>query len=312
MLYRIFLILSILLNIYLLYVLILFRKGAGYITDVLADIRNSWFSRRIHIGSRFLSLDKLSTELNLLMDRFQNIMEEKEKLEVSHKQLISNISHDIRTPLTSLLGFVEVLQNNGALDSRERKEYLDIIHSKGLILYKMIQEFFELSRLESDDMEILVERTDLPEVVREEVASFYHEFAANHIAPVLSIPDMPLYVSGNDYCLRRILQNLISNVVKYGKDGGVIGIAVREETDRVWVDIWDKGKGIPGHDMPHLFNRLYVRESSGNGKIHGSGLGLVITKQLLEKLNGEITVSSEPNSRTTFSFSLKKYSGSSN
>jgi len=297
---------SIVLNIFLAYKVVMNRKGTGYIVSVLEDIRNLNSARRIHVGLKYKSLKRLSTELNMLFDKFMNALDEKQMLEVSHKLLISNISHDIRTPLTSLLGFIEVLKRDDKLTSQERKDYLDIIHTKGQFLYKMIQDFFELSKLESDDTEIKLEKMDLLDVVSEVLASFYQDFAINGITPEIQLPDGPLHVWGNNAMVERVLQNLITNALKYGSSGGIIGITVRKDDDRSWVDIWDNGQGIPEKDIPFLFNRLYTVETSRNDKLRGSGLGLAIAKQLVERHKGEIRVVSIPDERTTFSFCLQK------
>ncbi len=307
MLLKGFLIFSGILNLYLLYKIIGYIKGTGFIVSLLSEIRNAGFNSRIHIGNRYKSLGKLSAELNMLMDRFQSALEDKQKLEVSHKQLISNISHDIRTPLTSLLGFVEVLQNSNTLSIEEQKDYLNIIHTKGQSLYKMIQDFFELSKLESEDMEIQMDKVDLADLVKEVLAAFYQDFVMNGTTPEIKLPEHAVYVRGNSACLERVLQNLISNALKYGQDGGVIGVTLREEADKVWIDVWDKGKGIPENDLPFVFNRLYTIEASRNAKMRGSGLGLAISKQLVEKQNGKITVTSDPGIKTTFSFFLMKF-----
>lgn len=304
---RVFLLLSIILNIFLIYKIVVEKKGISYITSVLTEILNSGSNRRINIGFRYKSLEKMSTELNILMDRFQNTIEKKQRLELSHKQLIANISHDIRTPLTSMLGFVEVLQNSDGISSEEKKDYLDIIHSKGESLYKMIQEFFELSKLESEDTDIRLEKIDLADSVKEVMASFYQDFVLNKITPEIKLPDDPVYVWGNEVSIERIIHNLLSNALKYGKDGGIIGISIHEDNEKAWVDVWDNGHGIQEKDIPFVFNRLYTAEVSRNGKMHGTGLGLAIAKELVEKQNGEISVSSTPNERTVFSFCLIKY-----
>jgi signal transduction histidine kinase len=302
-----FLLVSISLNIYLFYKTIIGKRGIIYITTNLIEIRNSGFSRRINIGFRFKALEKVSTELNVLMDKFQSTLEEKQRLELSHKQLIANISHDIRTPLTSLLGFVEVLQKNENISLKEQKDYLDIIHSKGQSLYNMIQDFFELSKLESEDTIIKLEKINLVDTVKEVIASFYQDFVINKIAPEIQLPQEEVYVWGNEASIERVLHNLISNVLKYGSDGEIIGISIRIEASEVWVDIWDKGKGILEKDLPFLFNRLYTTEVSRNEKLRGNGLGLAIAKQLVEKQNGEIRVSSIPGEKTIFSFYLIRF-----
>ncbi|MDF2987692.1 MAG: histidine kinase, partial [Eubacterium sp.] len=267
------LLLSVVANIYFLYKSAFIKKGISQITDILVEIRSSGFGRRIHIGNQYKSLETLGSELNILMDKFQNTIEEKQKLELSHKQLITNISHDIRTPLTSLLGFVEVLQKNRDMGAEEQKEYLNIISSKGQFLYKMIQEFFELSRLEAGDVDIKLEKLCLTDIVSDVIAAYYEEFVSAGITPEIRIPDQPVYVWGHVESTERVLNNLISNALKYGKDGGVAGISVTEENGKVWVQVWDKGAGIPEHDLPFIFNRLYTAEASRSQKLRGTGLG---------------------------------------
>lgn len=301
------LILSILLNMILALRIIVNKKGTEYIAEVLSDISNFRSNRRIHIGLKYKSLKEISNELNILLDKFQSTLDEKRTLEIAHKQLISNISHDIRTPLTSLLGFVEVLQKGDDISSAEQKDYLDIIQTKAQSLYKMIQDFFELSKLESEDTAIRLVKTGLTDIVEEVIAAYYQDFVLNGITPEIQLPQHPIYVWGDRISLQRILHNLISNAVKYGKDGGITGISVREEADRVWIDVWDRGNGIPGQDLPFVFNRLYTSEVSRNSNMHGTGLGLAIAKQLVEKQNGEIVVSSIPGEKTVFSFCLIKY-----
>ncbi len=301
---KVLLSISIALNLFFLYKTFINRKGIRYITAVLTEIHKYGFGRRVHIGMQYKNLGEISAEINMLLDRFQAAMEEKQTLELSHRQLISNISHDIRTPLTSLLGFVEVLQGNQDISLQEQKEYLDIIHSKGQSLYKLIQEFFELSKLESEDAEIKLEKLDLIDIVKEVIASFYQDFVINGVTPEIQLPEDKIYVRGNRAGIERILQNLLSNALKYGSSGGVIGILIREDADRKWVDIWDNGQGIPEKDIPFIFNRLYTAEPSRNEKMRGSGLGLAISKQLAEKQSGGITISSTPGERTTFSFYL--------
>jgi len=302
-----FLLISICLNISLFCKTIIGKRGINYITTILVEIRNSGFSRRINIGSRYKALEEMSTELNVLLDKFQSTLEEKQMLELSHKQLIANISHDIRTPLTSLLGFIEVLQKSENISLEEQKDYLNIIHSKGQSLYNMIHDFFELSKLESEDTVIILKKIDLVDTIKEVIASFYQDFVLNKMTPEINLFEEPVYVWGNDASIERVLHNLISNALKYGRDGGIIGVSIRIEINKVWVDIWDKGNGISEKDLPFLFNRLYTAEVSRNDKLRGTGLGLAIVKQLVEKQNGEISVSSIPNQKTMFSFCLIKF-----
>ena len=296
---------SIILNVYLIYKFLILNNRLALITDILTEIRSSGFVRRIHMGNSSRALRELSSHLNYLMDKFQNIIEQKQKLELAHKKLISNISHDIRTPLTSMLGFVEVLQKNDNIDLTEQKEYLHIINSKGQSLYNLIQDFFELSRLEAEDVEIKLEKVDLVEILADTIASFYEKFNSAEITPEISLPTEHIFVWGHVPSIERILNNLLSNALKYGTDGGAIGISLTEEKDKAVVSVWDNGRGIPEGDLPFVFNRLYTVENSRNDKLRGSGLGLAIVKQLVEKQNGSVTVISNAG-KTVFSFSLIK------
>lgn len=307
MLIKILLIISVILNAILIYNRIAIKRGINYITTALTEIRKLDFSRRINVGLKYKALGNMSAELNILMDKFQDVLDEKNRLELSHKQLITNISHDIRTPLTSLLGYVEALQKSENITLNERKDYLDIIQSKGQVLYKMIQEFFELSKLEAEDTVIKLQKTDVISIIKEVIASFYEEFVINGITPEIQLPKEAVFVWGEELSIQRIIQNLISNSLRYGSDGGKIGISLKEDMDKVWVEVWDNGKGIPEKDIQFLFDRLYTAEISRNGKMHGNGLGLAITKQLTIKQKGEIFVSSIPGEKTAFYFYLLKF-----
>ena len=145
------------------------------------------------------------------------------------------------------------------------------------------------------------------ETVSEVIAAFYHDFLINKITPKIQLPEESLFVWGNAASIERVLHNLISNALKYGKDGGIIEISIREDSEKVWVDILDKGKGISEQDLPFLFNRLYTTEVSRNNQMRGNGLGLAIAKQLIEKQNGKIYVTSTPSEKTVFSFFLIKF-----
>jgi len=304
--FYIFIFVSILLNIYLFSKITIVKSGISKVTDVLKSNRSGDFNRRLHMGKRDKSLEELSTELNMLMDSFNDIIDKKQHLEKTHKQLISNISHDIRTPLTSLLGYVEVLRKEKGISAEEKEKYLEIIESKGQLLYRLIQEFFQLSKLESEDTPLRFEKHNLAEKVRDVAASFYHDIVKAQVIPEIQVPEEPVYVWGDGTSMERILQNLISNALKYGKDGGVIGIKLRQEQKKVWVDVWDCGQGIPEKDIKYIFDRLYTAEPSRNEGLRGSGLGLAITKKLIEKQGGEIFASSMPGERTVFSFYIIK------
>lgn len=276
------------------------------VTRVTEEIRAGNLNQRYRVRTTQKDLEGLGGSLNRLVDHFQTEFERTRFLEEERKRMVANISHDLRTPLTSLLGYLEALHHDETLTPEERETFLDIAAQKGNALLVVLRDFFELAKLEANDAIIEIQRTNLAGIVPEVLVGFYPDFVEAGITPAVQIPHDPLYVRGDPDHLRRILNNLLANALRYGKDGQAIGVTLREEPDLVWVDVWDRGKGIPAPDLPHVFERLYTGETSRNTALQGSGLGLTITKSLIEKQGGRITVSSTPNEITVFSFCLPK------
>lgn len=220
--------------------------------------------------------------------------------------MISNISHDLRTPLTSMLGYIEMLQNDTSLTLNEKKEYLEVIENKGETLRNLIDEFFKLSKIDSDDIKLEIKKIDITEVIRQCLISFLKDFESKEINPVIQIPEKEIYIDADEKSILRILQNIIGNSLKYGNSGKVIGIRLKENKDKVTIEIWDKGKGIKKEDLPYIFKRLYTVEQSRNSNLKGSGIGLTIVKKLVEKHNGTVEVESIPYEKTTFKVTLLK------
>jgi signal transduction histidine kinase len=279
------------------------KKDVAKTIQAAKGIRAGNWNMRCRLGTTRKDMLELGGEMNRLADFFQASIERTQLLEEDRKRMISNISHDLRTPLTSLLGYIEALRQDESLTEKERAAFLGIASEKGAALLKRMQAFFDLSRLEeTEDVEL--QKVDVAELARTVLLDFYPEFTESGITPTASIPESPMYVQGNADCLRRILNNLISNALRYGGDGKEIGIAVRKDAKKGFVDVWDHGKGISPENLPHIFERLYTAEASRNAALRGTGLGLTIAKNLIQKQGGNITVESIPNEKTIFSFWL--------
>ncbi|CAI6084244.1 sensor histidine kinase [Cohnella sp. JJ-181] len=270
------------------------------------EIRAGNLNLRYRLHAPHPAVEDLSGELNRLIDYFQQTTERTQILEDERKRMIANLSHDLRTPLTSLLGYVEALRSDPSLTEDERRGFLGIAADKGGALLERLQSFFELARLEADDAPSELRRLNLTDTVQEVLLGFYPDFQKAGIEPAVRFPDGPLFAMADRGALRRILENLMSNALRYGRDGGEIGVAVREEAEFAWVDVWDRGRGIPAADMPRVFERFYTGEDSRNASLRGTGLGLAIARNLTDKQGGRIEVSSEPGEKTVFSFSLRK------
>ncbi|MFL0251850.1 sensor histidine kinase [Clostridium neuense] len=277
------------------------------INKTLSLIRKGNFNARLRFYSGDRRIKELGINMNAIMEEFQEIYDKKEYLEESRKRMIANISHDLRTPLTSVLGYLEAVKKDENLSLEEKNKYWGIAYSKAKKLYLLLEDFFQMSKLDAGDIAIKKEKVNLTDTVKEAIASFYNEFVNKGIEPSIELPKEDLFVLADVKAVDRILFNLLSNAFRYGTDGKVIGIKIRKEKLNAWVEVWNMGKNIPEKDIPYVFDRLYTAESSRNEEVKGSGLGLAIVKSLVEKLNGEVSVCSNKNERTTFSFSLPLY-----
>lgn len=248
----------------------------------------------------------LLNELNKLLEHNQTIRAAHNQTEDSMRRMLSNISHDLKTPLTVVMGYIEMITADSTLSKEETDVLLKKVHSKTVEVLNLMNKFFNLARLESGDIDIPLTRVNINEICRKNILTYYEVLAARGFTVKLDIPEEPLYVLGNEEELERILNNLLSNSIRYGSDGLVIGLTVRSTSDMIYVDVWDKGKGINEFDQNRIFERMYTLEDSRNKLYQGSGLGLTITKRLIEQLGGEITLQSKPFERTIFTFSLKR------
>lgn len=283
----------------LLIIIINLNKKINDIYKTLKIVEDGNFNIRIKMQNTNKNLKNLMESINNLLDEFQSTYKLNKEYQIERKKMITNISHDLRTPLTSLLGYVEVIKYNDNLSKEEQEEYISIIESKGNNLRNLMDEFFELSKLEANDIELKKEKFNLSEIIRQSIILFYNDFNKIGINPIIDIPKEDIYMIGDKKAIERIINNLISNAIKYGCDGKNIGINLKCNKN-IQIIVWDEGKGIPKEDLQLVFQRLYTLEKSRNKNFQGSGLGLTIVKKLVELQMGTIVVRSVPNKKTEF------------
>jgi signal transduction histidine kinase len=255
----------------------------------------------------------LIVKINKLIERLQKTNDHNQRSEEAKKKMISNISHDLRTPLTSMLGYLELIledrnieDRRKALSEKKKEEYLRIVYNKGNYLYDLMEEFFQVSKLDSNDMRLEMKKINISEVIRENIISFFNEIQKLDIQPEINIPDEDFYVLGDEKALNRIFTNLINNALKHGIKATIIGVKLNCDEKNIIIDIYDNGAGIPDNEINYVFDRLYIVEKSRSLNTKGSGLGLTIVKKLVEALGGKITVSSSPFEKTTFTVVLPR------
>lgn len=247
----------------------------------------------------------LTDTFNQMADRLLAQMEELKRTDAMRRELIANISHDLRTPLATLQGYLETLQFKGArLAAEQKSTYLAVALKQSEQLSKLVSKLFELAKLDSEKVTILPEPFVLEDLVQDVVQEF--ELAASNkgIGIECDLPDELPLVRADIGLIERVLRNLIENSMCYTPAGGRIRISLTPEKQRVTVQVSDTGHGIDAKDLPRIFDRFYRGEKSRTDSSGNAGLGLAIAKRILELHDSSIAVSSAPGQMTTFSFAL--------
>lgn len=234
----------------------------------------------------------------------QREYEEKERYEKRRKELISNLSHDLRTPLSSVLGYSEMLKSGIYDDEAEQRQYIDIIYRKAVYMEKLLSELLEYSRLELGTIRLQKQKMDITELVREILIEYYPEMEKKHYELVLEIPDEPIIGTWDKEKIGRSLRNLIDNALKYGMDGKRLRISVEKKEKQVYVEIQDFGKGIPQKEIPHVTEQFYRADHARNSKQGGMGLGLFIVEEIIKLHNGSFYIESKEQQGTKIGVGL--------
>jgi len=270
------------------------------ITGKISNIIEQETAEKVLVPTGQDTIRQLLIQINRLLDYNQKIIADYARAKDSQKKMISNMSHDLKTPLTVILGYTEKLNQGKMVLDQEGKEVITRLNEKVNSLIALLNQFFDLIRIESEDYDFPLSKISLSEVCRQSVLEFYDLLLSKGLRVELDIPERPYYILGNEHALHRILSNLISNSIRYGSDGGVFGLTVREEGEFVAVDVWDRGKGIAEVHQERVFDRLYTLDDARNPQFQGSGLGLSISKRLTEGMKGTIRLQSKPFEKTTF------------
>jgi two-component system phosphate regulon sensor histidine kinase PhoR len=222
---------------------------------------------------------------------------------------VANVSHELRTPLASLIGFVETLQGPAADDPPAQQRFLEIMAEQGARMNRLIDDLLSLSRIELTEHQVPSEPLDLTKLVRRMVAGFEPRLAERKVQLALRIEDDLPVVAGDADQMAQVLQNLLDNGLKYGRDGGVLGldIAVAQPGNRwpsrrgIVVAVADQGTGIPKEDLPRLTERFYRVDKGRSRAVGGTGLGLAIVKHIVNRHRGQLLIESEVGKGTTVS-----------
>ena len=274
------------------------QKQLKEISQKLEKIQDTDSDENIMMFTDEQALMELLVQINRLLENQRKMKVDYRRSQISAKKMLSNISHDIKTPMTVILGYLEIMRINGDKED----EMLLKVEQKAKRVMELINQFFTLAKLEAGDMELEISRINICEVCRENILDFYELLKQKEFQVEVKIPEEAVFIMGNKEALHRILYNLISNVM----DGRYLGLVLRSVKNDVYIDVIDKGKGIEKEFAGNVFERLFTMEDSRNRRIQGNGLGLTIAQTLAQQLGGEIVLESEPNVKTTFTVKLHK------
>lgn len=265
------------------------------------------------LGSLAANINVLSKTL-LAKEKESEKLKEKERAaldiernaERQKNELITNVAHDLRTPLTTIVGYLELIKDDTALSKEDVHKYSGIAYEKSIRLQEMIDDLFEFTKLDNADIKLNKSMINLSGLIMQMTDEFYPSFKDCNITPIVDLPEENIYVQGDGQLLARVFDNLISNALKYGYHNTDLKIEVSGDEKYATVKVINHGDTIASEDIPLLFNKFYRTDSSRNSKTGGTGLGLAITKNIVDLHHGDISVTSD-DQITTFIVKFNRY-----
>ena len=251
-------------------------------------------------------LTDLAENLNRMEEDIQELIDKERTSEQSKTDLITNVAHDLRTPLTSILGYLELLRKNQKLSPEMQQKYLDIAYNKSVRLQKLIEELFGFTKLSYGKINMNVAKVDIVELLAQLLEESYPNFEKNGLSYDFVSNRKSQIIEADGDLLARLFDNLIGNAIKYGKEGKRVRVHLRADREIVTIKIVNYGYVIPANELPLIFDRFYRTDhsrtnASGPG---GTGLGLAIVKNITDMHHGTVSVSSDL-SGTVFTVRLK-------
>ncbi len=293
----------------------LFTRRLKRLSAVIKNYTESQFkhgknTRYLPVKSSKDEIDALGRHFNIMADHIDQQWAELKRSDDARREMVANVSHDLRTPLASLNGYLETLIiKNRSLKEAEKKEYLETAMRHSHRLGMLIEELFELAKLDSYQQPLNISEFSIGELIQDVVQKFKLSAHQKNIRITTDFSQKMSFVTGDIGMIQRVLENLIENALRHTPTGGTIEVSLMERPDparqnRVFVKIRDNGTGISEADLPHIFERFYRHPKSRKGGDDHSGLGLAIVKRILELHGGAVTAHNEAPGGAAFIFEL--------
>ena len=271
------------------------KKQIAEMTDALVDVKNGNGNRRILSATNELTAP-LAYEINEIVVSYESRLSIVRQTEETNRQLMTSLSHDVRTPLTTLIGYLDAV-HKGLVTGKDRDDYIETARRKAHDLKEYIDVLFDWFKLNSDEFALEIQPVEAAELTRNILIDWIPIFEDKQVDYDIDIPEQPVRVRLDMDSYMRIINNLIQNVIAHSH-ADKIKIALSKQGNHMELLLADNGVGIEKEDLKHIFERLYKCDKGRSEK--GSGLGLSIVHQLVEKMGGNITVESVPGKGTKF------------
>ena len=271
------------------------KKQIAEMTDALIDVKNGNGNRRILSATNEL-VAPIAYEINEIVVSYESRLSTVRQTEETNRQLMTSLSHDVRTPLTTLIGYLDAA-HKGLVTGKDRDDYIETARRKAHDLKEYINVLFDWFKLNSNEFAMDINIVEAAELTRNILIDWIPIFEDKQIDYNIDIPEQPFRIKLNTDSYMRILNNLILNVISHSH-ADKIEIILSKQEKNMQIRLADNGIGIEKEDLKHIFERLYKCDKGRSEK--GSGLGLSIAHQLVEKMNGTITANSIQGKETEF------------
>ncbi|RUS43833.1 cell wall metabolism sensor histidine kinase WalK [Cohnella sp. AR92] len=249
-------------------------------------------------------LGQLAQHYNSMAHRIRSQFTDIQQFETRRKLLLSNLSHDLRTPLTTMLGYAEMIRTGNYKDQTELQARAKIILQRSRYMDKLLDQLLDISRSDADDLTLRPANHNLSELVRKLAVEYIMALDGDEVELDVDMPEEDIHLLIDASLMERALRNLLDNAIRYGKDGRYLGIQLTADDPFVNLIVKDRGRGIPVEHQARVFERFYRADSGRKGE--GLGIGLAIVKDIVQAHQGDVEMSSTPNVETAFRIKLPR------
>jgi len=291
--------------LFVMFVILLSYSNIRYMVEIqraVQRIASGELDHRIAVRSRD-EMGQLAAHINHMAQQLKDSIEQERSAVKSKQELITNVSHDLRTPLTSIMGYLQYMQEDRYKDETELRYYVDVAHQKAQRLNRLVNDLFDYTRMAYGQMPLNQAHINVMELLSQLAADFQLSLQQSGMSMRLDGPSEPVMIFADGDNMMRVFENLLSNAIRYGREGRKVDVQVYCKGGMAIVEVINYGLPIPAADLPFIFERFYRSDASRSEEYGGSGLGLAIVRSIVELHHGTITAASDEG-RTCFEVRL--------